>query len=203
VIFVGDLALLQALADDVAERGVPLAPARLHGAACGFAIFPGEYYPYYELADLLDPGLAGDDPALERFVAAVREQLEAEDLAFTLLLPDDDAPIVDRLAALGLWCGGFLSAFGSGLGLSALGAGPGMTYGGDPADEGGFALPDEIQEVVDDLAAIADVEPESALDADSDPEEAEAQFMELEEFVKVAVLLMMSVLARGSADPYE
>ncbi len=190
----GDLADLQALADDVVDSGVPSSPATLHGAACGFAIFPGEYYPYYELADLIDPGLAGDDPALVRFVAAVREQLEAEDLGFTLLLPDEDAPIVDRLAALGLWCGSFLAAFGSGLG---------MVRDDDPADEGGFALPDEIQEVVDDLAAIAEVEPESALDAEDDLEEAEAQFVELEEFVKVAVLLMMSVLARGRADPYE
>jgi hypothetical protein len=191
---VGDLAHLQALADDVVDSGVPLSPATLHGAACGFAIFPGEYYPYYELADLLDPGLTGDDPALERFVAAVREQLEAEDLGFTLLLPDEDVPIVDRLAALGLWCGSFLAAFGSGLG---------MVRDDDLADEGGLALPEEIQEVVDDLAAIAEVEPESALDAEDDPEEAEAQFIELEEFVKVAVLLMMSVLARGRADPYE
>ena len=194
MVFVGDLAHLQALADNVVDSGVPLSPAMLHGAACGFAIFPGEYYPYYELADLLDPGLAGDDPALVRFVAAVREQLEAEDLGFTLLLPDEDAPIVDRLAALGLWCGSFLAAFGSGLG---------MVRDDDLSDEGGFSLPEEIQEVVDDLAAIAEVQPESALDAEDDPEEPEAQFIELEEFVKVAVLLMMSVLARGRADPDE
>ena len=97
----------------------------------------------------------------------------------------------ERLAALGLWCGGFLSAFGSGLGLAA--------DGGD--DSGGFALPGELQEIVDDLAAIAEVEPESARDEDSDDDDdPESQFVELEEFVRVAVLLIMSELARGDTD---
>jgi len=188
---VGDLATLEALADEVVEAGAPLSPATLHGAVCGLAVFPTSEYPYYELANLLDPSLSGDDPALGRFVEAVCEALIDDDLGFALLLPDDTAPIEERLAALGLWCGGFLSAFGSGLGLAA--------DGGD--DSGGFALPDELQEIVDDLAAIAEVEPESARDEDSDDDDdPESQFVELEEFVRVAVLLIMSELARGDAD---
>jgi hypothetical protein len=186
VLFVGDLAELEALADTVVDSGLPVAPAALHGAVCGFAVFPAEDFPYWELTDLLDPGLAGDDPALVRFVEEVREDLGREDLGFTLLLPDDDAPLEDRVTALGLWCGHFLEAFGTGL----------ARLPDDDPEYGGFALPDELQEIVDDLAAIADVEP----DADADPEDAESQYMELEEFVKVAVLLIMSVLARGRDD---
>jgi uncharacterized protein YgfB (UPF0149 family) len=138
--------------------------------------------------------LSGEDPALCRFVDAVCEALTDEDLGFALLLPDDRVPLEERLAALGLWCGGFLSAFGVGLGMT-------VNSGDDAA---GFGLPDELQEIVDDLAAIAEVEPESAQDADEDADDdadPEGQFMELEEFVRVAVLLIMSELARGDTDP--
>jgi uncharacterized protein YgfB (UPF0149 family) len=189
---VGDLATLETLADELVEAGTAFAPASLHGAVCGFAVFAASEFPYYTLANLLDPSLSGDDPALVRFVDAVREGLTDEDLGFALLLPDDEVPLEDRLAALALWCDGFLSAFGAGLGaIAELGD-----------DASGFGLSDELQEIVDDLAAIAEVEPESALDADedADDDDPEAQFMELEEFVRVAVLLIMSELARGDTD---
>ena len=187
----GDLAVLEALAADVLDSGAPLTSAALHGAVCGFAVFDPLVFPYYELADLLDPDLAGDDPALARFVAAVREELDADELSFAPLLPDDGVPLEDRLETLGIWCASFLQAFGSGLALAPEGSGPGAS---------GYELPEEIQEIIDDLAAVAGVEPESAMDLETEGGDAEAQLMELEEFVKVAVLLIMSVLSRDPAD---
>jgi uncharacterized protein YgfB (UPF0149 family) len=190
VVFVGDPENLQALAATVVDGGLPVSIAALHGAACGFAVFDGAEYPLYEFADLLDPGLSGDDPALARFVEAVHEALTAEDFGFTLLLPDeDDAEPEERLEALGLWCGSFLQAFGAGLARLPEATGT------------GFSLPDEIQEIVDDLAAIAEVDPESA--AEDDAGDVEGQLVELEEFVKVGVLLIASVMTHGVADQDE
>jgi uncharacterized protein len=191
---VGDVAVLEALAGEVVDGGVPVSLAALHGAACGFAVFETAEYPFYELADLVDPGLPGDDPALARFVEAVVADLNADDLGFVLLLPDEEAAVEERLEALALWCGSFLQAFGAGLGHLPESSGP---------DGAEFALPDEIQEIVNDLAAIAEVDPDTAADLDEGELDAESQLMELEEFVRVGVLLIMSVLSRGIADPYE
>jgi hypothetical protein len=190
VVFVGYPEDLQALAAAVVDGGLPVSMAALHGAACGFAVFDDAEYPLYELADLLDPGLSGDDPALGQFVDAVRDALGAEDFGFALLLPDeDDAEPEERLEALGLWCGSFLQAFGAGLARLPEAGGEGL------------ALPDEIQEIVDDLAAIAEVDPETA--ADEDAGDVEGQLLELEEFVKVGVLLIASVMTHGVADQDE
>jgi len=195
VVFVADLAVLEALADEVVDGGLPVSGAALHGAVCGFAVFDSPEFPFYELADLLDPGLAGDDPALVRFVAAAREALGADDLGFALLLPDEDAALMERLESLALWCGAFLNAFGAGLAHLP-------EWSGLAGAE--ISLPEEIQEIVDDLAAIAEVDADSAeAIAEGDADDAEAQFMELEEFVKVGVLLIMSVVSRGFADPDE
>lgn len=190
-----DVAVLETLAGEVIDSGLPVSGAALHGAVCGFAVFDAPEFPFYELADLLDPGLAGDDPALVRFVEAAREALGAEDLGFALLLPDEHATLTERLEALAHWCGGFLNAFGAGLARLPEWSGLGGAE---------LSLPDEIQEIVDDLAAIAEVDEESAeAIAEGDDDDAEAQFVELEEFVKVGVLLIMSVVSRGFADPYE
>ena len=194
MVFVGDLAVLEALAAEVVDGGLPLSVSALHGAVSGFAVFAPPEFPYYGLADLLDPGLSGDDPALARFVEEVREDLAADDLGFTLLLPDDDIAPEERLEALGLWCGSFLQAFAAGLAFLPESSGP----------EGAeFSLPEELQEIVSDLAAIAEADPQSVEDLDDGESDAEAQLVELEEFVKVGVLLIMSVMSRGTADPYE
>jgi len=194
VILVGDLTVLEALAGDVIDSGSPLSVSALHGAVCGLAVFGAPYFPFYELADLLDPGLDGDHPALVRFVEVACEALGSEDLEFAPLLPDDDAPQEERLEAVGLWCASFLQAFGSGLAMA-------------PEVEGlagsGFTLPDEVQEIIDDLAAIAEVEPDSVEDFEGDESDIETQLVELQEFVKVGVLLIKSVLSRGPADQDE
>jgi len=191
VIFVGDL---ETLAGAVIDSGSPLSVSALHGAVCGLAVFGAPSFPFYELADLLDPGLDGDHPALVRFIEVACDELGSEDLEFTPLLPDDDAPQAERLEAIGLWCASFLQAFGSGLAMAPDVEG----LGGE-----GFTLPEEIQEIIDDLAAIAEVEPDSVEDFEGDESDIETQLIELQEFVKVGVLLINSVLSRGATDQDE
>ena len=189
-----DLAELEALAERVVESGLPIGPAELHGAVCGIAVFDLEQFPFNELIEVLDPGLAGDELALEAFVAAACSTLADDDFGFQPLLPGDTAPLAERLEALGRWCDGFLRAFAGGLALAPDFLGDG---------ESDFGLPAELQELLDDFAAIAEVETE--LDEADEPDEAdtEAQLVELEEFVKVGVLVIRSGLSSDGPDPID
>src|SRR5690606_11660861 len=117
--------------------------------------------------------------------------LQAEDLTFAPLLPDDDAAIEERLEALGQWCGSFLAGLAAGL----------ARRGAASLDD----CPDEVREIVRDFAAIAQVDPSTAFAAgpgagEPSAEAAEADLFELEEFVKVGALLIMSTLANGRDD---
>ena len=107
----------------------------------------------------------------------------SEDLSFAPLLPDDDALMEERLSALAHWCQSFLTGLAAGLsrrGIQSL-----------------KALPDEAQEIIQDFAAIAQLETELA---DDEPEEGEASFVELEEYVKVGALLVTSLINDAGDD---
>lgn len=142
-------------------------PAELHGAVCGWLAGGGEG------ADWLAKVLADDqaprpepDSALGEMEAASRAQFEDRDFGFALLLPEEDAPLAERSAALFDWCRGFLGGFG-------------LAAGKDPP------LSEEGSEALDDLARLAAATPEP----DGD-EEDEAAYAEIEEFVRVAALLL-------------
>lgn len=101
--------------------------------------------------------------ALRTFTAA---ELEDRSFGFSLLLPDDDAPMFDRSQSLFDWCRGFLGGFG----LSAGSA---------------QALSEEGREALADIARLA-----AAGAQEEGDEEDEAALAEIEEFVRVAVLLL-------------
>ena len=106
------------------------------------------------------------DGALERLLAASAAQLEDRDFGFELLLPDADATLEERSGALFDWCRGFLGAFG-------------LAAGAEPK------LSDEATEALADLAKLA----MATAQADGDQED-EAALAEIEEFVRVATLLL-------------
>ena len=106
------------------------------------------------------------DGAIEQLLAASAAQLEDRDFAFELLLPDSDASLAERSGALFDWCRGFLGAFG-------------LAAGADPK------LSDEGTEALDDLAKLAMATPQ-----DDGDQEDEAALAEIEEFVRVATLLL-------------
>jgi uncharacterized protein len=167
-----------------AAGGLPV--AELHGTVCGIAAGAGiadgggvAAVPMQDLLVLLGDDLV-DESSVGRFVAATLDNLDAEDLSFFPLLPDDDDGLAGRLEALGEWCGGFLAGFAAGLARSGFGS----------LEE----TPEEVREIVRDLAAIAQVDAASAADS------AEGDLAELEEFVKVGVLLIRSTLADASDD---
>ncbi len=94
--------------------------AEAHGCLCG-ALCVREGYDAPEwIADLAaDAGAAAQSDRVPcRRCGAPREEtleaLRSPDFTFTPLLPDDDAPLSERVAALAAWCGGFLYGIGTG-----------------------------------------------------------------------------------------
>ena len=143
-------------------------PAELHGALCGWYAGGGEDAPDWLARIMADPTLPVP-PAGSALVAlrnASRDQFEDRGFAFELLLAEGDASLAERSGALFDWCRGFLGGFGL-----AAGAKP--------------PLSDESSEALVDLARLAAASPQEEGD-----EEDEDALTEIEEFVRVAVLLI-------------
>jgi len=147
----------------------------LHGLLTGFLAAGGALSASDWLAPLqvdADAEQVAQDRDLAELFQATREALEDGEFGFDLLLPDESAPLGERIDALLEWCRGFLS------GLSLV---PGR----------GTLSPD-AQEAHDDLARIAAFSVE-------DDEQDEDALMEITEFVRVAVLLIHGEM-RGAPD---
>jgi len=155
----------------LAAAGQSISPAELHGLllgrTCAGAGFEAE--PWLgAAAELLDS--APDErlrQALTGLQAMVRSELEGGELSLVLLLPDDESPLAERTAALGQWCQGFLAGFGLTARQGALSA--------------------EASEVLQDLAAIARID-----EALEESEDAENDYMEVTEYLRVAPLLLLN-----------
>ncbi|RDZ29610.1 YecA family protein [Lysobacter silvisoli] len=155
---------------DAQSRQLALAatPSELHGALCGWLAGGGASvrdWPGKVLADN-DLGTPDNGSPLDQLRLASAAQLSDRSFEFSLLLPDADASLAERSGALFDWCRGFLSAFGL-AGASAN------------------ALSVEGREALGDLAKLAAAQPQD--DGDEEDEEALA---EIEEFVRVAALLL-------------
>jgi uncharacterized protein YgfB (UPF0149 family) len=156
-----------------------LSTAELHGATTGIGVVGVEHFELQDLVDLLGAEALSDGERVARFVNEALSALYADDMSFALLLPDEDAPQAERLESLAGWCQSFLAGLVAGLsrrGISSL-----------------AELPDEIQEIVADFAAIAQ------LDTQDDTADEE-DFVQLEEFVKVGTLLVMSLVSHAGDD---
>ena len=171
------MADLTALALDAVDG---LRVEELHGAVCGLAMTGDGRLQLQDLIDLLGADSLTGQHAVEQFVHASLEALLAEDLSFSPLLPEDDLPLDVRAAGLGDWCASFLAGF-------AMVVARRTEY--DPG-----SLPVEVQEIVADFTAISQVDVESAMTADD-----EADFLQLQEFVKVGVLLVLSMMLEPPA----
>ncbi len=173
---------------DLAELALALPDgvevAELHGLICGLACAEPHAEPAlrlrclaallgddHQLAPWLqDSGeaeaLSADQP-LHAFIQAGELALAEADLGFTPLLPDDEAALQDRIWALADWCSGFMAGYGALVEQSAL----------SPM----------AAEILRDLARIAEVDADAEL-ADAEAEGAEADFVELVEYLRAAVL---------------
>jgi uncharacterized protein len=160
------------LFDDVAQaarRGaLSTDPSELHGALAGWLAGGGRNAQDWTASVLADPQLpapqSGD--VLDDLRLITVAQLEDRSFGFELLLPGADVSLGERAEAVFAWCRGFLGGFGL-----AAGAKP--------------PLSDEGAEALQDMARLAQAAPDS-----SDDEDDEDALAEIEEFVRVAVLLL-------------
>jgi len=147
-----------------------VAPSELHGGLSGWLAGGGDDPTGWVQAVLAEEGAPrpdGDDP-LGRLFETTLTQLDAPDFGFSLLLPDEDASLLERSEALFAWCRGFVGGYGLAAGECT-----------DLSAEGHDALADLVR-----LAAE-----NGQLEGD---EEDEIALMELEEFVRVTALLLHS-----------
>jgi len=146
--------------------------AESHGTLCALLIdnAPCATWLGHTLDDLPEPGnvLASEQLGLlEQLYQQTWAQLNDEDLNFELLLPDEADDFSLRLLGLSTWCQGFLYGFG------VFRAGVEDT------------LDDEARECLSDLLEISKLSHEE--DAS---EEAELQYAEIVEHVRIATLML-------------
>jgi yecA family protein len=143
-----------------------------HGTLCGLLLDQVSIGTWLEhtLDELPDKGdvLAAEElSVLKQLFELSREQLNAEDLSFELLLPDETDELSFRLLGLSSWCQGFLY----GIGVS----------GGSKLEN----LDPQSQECLSDLLEI------SKLNHQEDSTgEAEAQFADVSEHIRLSVLML-------------
>lgn len=163
-----------AFASLLSVNGHSVSPAELHGLLLGRSCAGAGFAPEGWLTDAAD--LLGEDiqdnvrQALLGLQEMVKSELAAGEVALVLLLPNYEAPLLERAEAMGQWCQGFLAGFG----LAA----------------GDTALSGEAVEVLQDLAAIAQVQ-----DSLEDSEEGENDYMEVMEYLRVAPMLLFAECA--------
>lgn len=161
------------LAELFVKMGSSLSPTYLHGSIAG-VLSAGKRMTQEDWVDWALDQLAPSEEVAEAHVTIIQglyfktlRELQDEGLAFSLVMPDEDTPMVDRLFALSEWTGSFLGAFGA----------TGVVQ--ETSD-----MPATLQEILEDLAEIAQVDAQSAEELAS----AEDDFMAVAEHVRVSAL---------------
>ena len=163
-----DLPAPAALDAEIRALALSVTASELHGSLCGWLAGGGASNPDWlarVMADTALPAVA-DGSALDEMRLASAAQLADRSFEFELLLPDADASLSERSGALFDWCRGFLGGFGLSAGSAPM-------------------LSEDSIEALADLAKLAAAQPQD--DGDEEDEEA---LVELEEFVRVAALLL-------------
>ncbi len=148
-------------------------PAELHGALCGWLAGGGSDSRSWLALVLADPDVPtpAEGDALDRLRVVSVAQLSDADFGFELLLPDED-DVAERAGAMFAWCRAFLGGFGLSVGEKKLS--------------------EEDEEALGDIANLA-----AARVDDVDPEGDEESLTEIEEYLRMAVLLLHADCALG------
>ena len=164
--------------DALARAGITTEASEAHGLLCGALCVRESFDAREWLGELAaGQGAAAQEPdaALRRLPAEVLDSLRSADFGFEPLLPADETPLIERVAALAAWCDGFLYGIGSG-----------------PAKPEALAAGD-IGEFLRDLSDIS----RAQLEAGRDGEAGEGDFFELVEFVRAGAQLAFDGLAES------
>ncbi|MSR15983.1 MAG: YecA family protein [Gammaproteobacteria bacterium] len=145
-------------------------PAECHGVLCGMLCSPDGFETAQWLRHLTGypEGVTDElvvDGALTDLIHSTLRGMDSDDYGFELLLTDDDESLVLRTDALGSWCRGFLSGFGTMTGVSGISA--------------------ESREFLEDLYKIGQVDPDEASN-----EVGEHAFLEIVEYTRMGTILL-------------
>jgi yecA family protein len=174
--------LYERVARALAALRCDVGAAECHGMLCGMLSGPRPFAAALWL-DHVSGGVRtifdSGEPhaALTALMDATITALADDDYDFVLVLPSDEAPLLERAAGFAAWCRGFLS----GLGLSGI------------ADL--ELLGEDAREFLADLSRFATL----GLDADGD-EDDERALVELTEFTRMGVMLVRAELKHGGDD---
>lgn len=178
--------------DALRRIGVENDAAEVHGGLCGLFSTIGGLSVEYWLDTTMTTPVEGDALSVDALsnesrslltllFHATEKQLSGQDFSFSPFLPDDDAGLAARIEALSHWCQGFLL---------------GLTQGGLTDPDG---LPGDLPEIVRDLIEISRAE---SYELDDDNQD-EKDYMELIEFVRVAVQLFTDEMQQFKVDEPE
>ncbi len=161
------------LANLFVKLGSSLSPTYLHGSIAG-VLSAGKRMNQETWVDWALDQIAASNDIEDDHVTIIQglyfktlTELEDPGLAFNMILPDDQTPMVDRLQSLSEWAGSFLGAFGA----------SGTVH--ETSD-----LPATIQEILEDLSEIAQVDATSGEELSS----SELDFMAVVEHVRVSAI---------------
>ena len=160
----------------VSEEVLTVSPAELHGWLAGQLASGARLTPDLWLktvCELLELSGLSHETSKIGLIGLYQQtlgQLESFDMGLSMLRPDDESPVHQRTEALGQWTQGFMTGFG---------------YQGKQTDQ---SLSAEAKESLTDLSQIAQVSSEDVEDTD----EAESDLMQLEEYVRMAALMLFA-----------
>ncbi len=170
------------VSNKLSQQGVIVDAAEVHGILCGMlcgGMSLTDQKWLEVLSETINQGDAFSDPTqhlLNSLFNQTCQQLLEPEFALNLLLPDDQAPINDRGAALINWVQGFMLGFG--LHQQDL-----------------MQCSDDVKEALEDFSDISRME--EPMDAD---EESEKALLEVEEYVKISAILCFSELGQSLLD---
>jgi uncharacterized protein YgfB (UPF0149 family) len=159
----------------VLEIDPELSAAEVHGMATGMLCISGQAESAVWLAELAfdkNSMVSENTDTLIRLFEETRHLLSNDEFDFDLFLPDDDVPLADQAEALKNWCRGFLFGVGSAVSASDV--------------------PENAVEILKDIAEF------TKLDDNVDGEEDEHALMEINEYLRSAVLLLRDELSSDS-----
>lgn len=160
------------LQSQIERIGIKSSAYEIHGQLCGYLCVGqsdlAEQYIKTLLEDVEVKTYETEVRALATLLQATYEQMSTMSFDFHLLIPDDDHPLEARAKALGLWCHGFSDGIlNSGIDIAAINA-------------------DESRDALFHITEIANID----YDYTAVTEEDEKAFMEVYEYVRMAVLMI-------------
>lgn len=177
----------QNLGSMLSQLNVPLSVSEVHGLGCALLCAqPSASAKTRWFTELLDAASVSADQvatkasqlkSLDEWFAQTLTALHDSDLDFSPVVPDDEVPVAERVRALGDFCAGF--TYGIGLSMTQRAHRP---------------LPDDTREIIEDFQAIDAADQMDDEGESLSIDKQESVYIELLEYVRVGVLLVLEEL---------